>query len=129
MLDGTHQPLPTLVHAMIVGQIEVSKTMFAQRFKPFRFASEDEFLMDWRFHLSGRTFQIADDKIGSTQQGVHPFRKERLHTLRLNLTPHSTVEQDITSESQHQLTLRLGESRYWHKHYSKSNPEFQHPEL
>ncbi len=98
ILPSVHQSRTSLVYAVIVGQIEVSDVMLAERGEPFGLSTENEFLEVWLNGLGSRTFQVAHHIIRLTEQRIDTFREKVLDADMFNTLADSTVEQDVAGK-------------------------------
>ena len=98
ILPGVHQSRTSLIYAVIVGQVEMSDVMLAERGEPFRLSAKNEFLEVRLDGLGSRTFQVAHHVIRLTEQRIDAFREKALNADMFNTLADSTVEQDVAGK-------------------------------
>ena len=98
ILPGVHQSRTSLVDAVIVGQIEMSDMMLAERGEPFRLSTEYEFLEVRLDGLGSRAFQIAHHVVRLTEQRIDAFGEKTLDADMLNTLSDPAVEQDVAGK-------------------------------
>jgi hypothetical protein len=99
MTSGVHQSFAPLVDGVVVGEVQMSKTVLPEGVQPFRLCPEDEPFEDGGLDLRGRTFEVAHDNLGGTEHGVDAFREQMVDSVLVDYTAHPAIEQDIACEN------------------------------
>lgn len=95
---GVEQSLASLVYAVVVGEVQVSKTVAVQDVEPCRFTTKNEPLVDGASQGRHRTLQIAYDNVAARQQRVDGRREKTVGRRHGNLLPDASVEEYVAGE-------------------------------
>ena len=97
-IDGAHEPTPTLIYGVVVGEIEMSDAVMFQHVQPLRLGTKDETLEHWFVDFCGRTLKISHDVVSLGEQRVDGRGKESVGPKIFDAQPYAAVEEDISRE-------------------------------
>jgi len=92
VFDGAFQSSSPLVNGVVIGQIQVGDAVSPQVKEPFRVSTEHKLLHGWRADVSSRALQVAHNNVAVGKYGVYLWCEEVVNSLRLNLSPHATIQ-------------------------------------
>ena len=88
---GVFESSPSLIYAVVIGQIEMGEAMGVKVIEPRGLRTEDEALEGWCMHLSGRTLEITNNEVGGLQHGIDSGRKEAVRATGFDALTHASV--------------------------------------
>ena len=98
VLLSIHQSPPPLIDRVVVSQIQMREAVPLECVEPFGFASEDEALEDGFADFGGRTLQIPHHQLSLLKEGVDAVGEEMIHTMKVDFSPHTTIQQNVASK-------------------------------